>query len=41
MFMKKFHAEKKCFFDKLTGFFNLATFLWLYLVNMVDSAYFV
>ena len=40
MCMKKFHVEKM-FFDKLTGIFNLAIFLQLYLVKMVDSAYFV
>ena len=34
MCMKKFHAEKNVF-DKLT------IFLRLYLVKMVDSAYFV
>ena len=37
MCMKKFHAEKK-FFDRV---FNLAIFLRLYLVKMVDRAYFV
>ena len=39
MCMKKFHAEKM-FFDKLTGFLT-AIFLQLYLVKLVDSAYFV
>ena len=40
MCMKKFHAEKMVF-DKLNRVFNLAIFLWLYLVKMVDRAYFV
>ena len=40
MCMKKFHGEKM-FFWQIYRVFNLAIFLWLYLVKMVDSAYFV
>ena len=40
MCMKKFHAEKM-FFLQTNRVFNLAIFLRLYLVKMIDSAYIV
>ena len=40
MCMKKFHAEKMFFWQSYKGLY-LAIFLRLYLVKIVDSAYFV